>query len=137
VQDVKLRQPGWGVRGEALLHGLRDLFRRLRGPRPLLPPDAIQLLEDAAETDARAALPVAGGKVGAGEERLALRREEDAHRPAAVLGEHLDGLHVDGVHVGALLAIDLHRHEALVQDPRDVGASNDSSSITWHQWQVA
>ena len=55
------------------------------------------------------------GEVGAAVEGPAVRREEDAHGPAALPGQGLDGVHVDGVEVGALLAIDLDGHEVLVQ----------------------
>ncbi len=49
--------------------------------------------------------------VGAAVERLAGRRQEHRHRPAAVAGHADDGVHVDGVQVGPLLAVDLHVHE--------------------------
>ena len=47
-------------------------------------------------------------------ERQTLRGQEHIQRPAAVAGHALHRLHVQRVHVGALLAIDLHAHEALV-----------------------
>ena len=52
--------------------------------------------------------------VRAAEERLAVRREEDRHRPAAVAGERDDGVHVDRVDVRPLLAVDLDADEVLV-----------------------
>ena len=60
--------------------------------------------------------PVAGlgREVGAAVERQLLGREEHVQRPAAVAGHALHGLHVERVDVGALLAVDLHAHEALV-----------------------
>ena len=54
------------------------------------------------------------GIVGSPIERLAARRQEDGHRPAAVPRQRLYRLHVEGVEVGALLAIDLDRHEQVV-----------------------
>jgi hypothetical protein len=60
------------------------------------------------------------GEVGAAEERpLAVVGEEHGERPAAAaLGEHLVRDLIDAVDVGALLAIDLDVHEALVEQPR-------------------
>ena len=76
-------------------------------------------------------------KVGAAVERLQLRRQPDAHRPAARSGRRLHERHVDAIDVGPLLAIDLDRHEVLVEHARRPPSfSNDSCSITWHQWQV-
>ena len=65
---------------------------------------------------AEARQPVArlGREVGAAEERLAVRCEEDGHRPAAVAGQSDDGVHVDRVEVGPLLAVDLDVDEVLV-----------------------
>ena len=51
-------------------------------------------------------------EVRAAVERLAVGRQEHRHRPAAAAGHRLDGRHVDRVEVGALLAVDLDRHEA-------------------------
>ena len=121
MQNVHFREPGRCVRRQALLDGLRDLLRRACGAGALLMPDPIELLEDGREAKARSTLSVARGKVGPCEERLPVGSEEDAHRPAAVLRQHLHGLHVDGVDVGPLLPVDLHRDETLVEDPGDVG----------------
>src|SRR5665811_2481432 len=41
-------------------------------------------------------------------EGLAVGREEDAHRPAALAGHLLDRGHVDLVQIRSLLAVDLH-----------------------------
>ena len=120
VQHVQLGKPGGCVRREAVLHRLRDLLRRMCRPGPLLPPDPIQLDQEGGESDPGAPLSVAGGEVRAREERLAVRREEYAHRPAALLREHLHRLHVDGIDVRALFAIHLHRDEPLVEHPGDV-----------------
>ena len=61
------------------------------------------------------------GKVGAAEERLAGRGQQAGHRPAAVAGHRGGRGHVDRVDVGPLLAIDLDRHEPLVEDRRHLG----------------
>ena len=60
-------------------------------------------------------------EVGAAEERLQIRRQPDAHRPAARAGRGLHERHVDAVDVGALLPVHLDRHEVLVQQRRNVG----------------
>ncbi len=54
-------------------------------------------------------------EVGPAVERLAVGREEEAHRPAALAGHRLDRGHVDLVQVRSLLAVDLHRDEVPVQ----------------------
>ena len=51
-------------------------------------------------------------------ERAALRRQEHRHRPAAAAGQRLHRAHVDLVEVGPLLAVDLDRDEAGVQERR-------------------
>ena len=76
-------------------------------------------------------------EVGAAVERLQVRRQPDAHRPAAGSGRRLHERHVDAIDVGPLLAIDFDRDEVLVEHARRSSSfSNDSCSITWHQWQV-
>ena len=62
----------------------------------------------------RQAVPRLGRVVRAAEERLAVRREEHRHRPAALSGERDDRVHVERVDVGALLAVDLDVDEPLV-----------------------
>ena len=64
--------------------------------------------------EARQPVPRRRRVVRAAEERLALGREEDGHRPAAVPGQRDDRVHVDRVEVGALLAVDLDADELLV-----------------------
>ena len=54
-------------------------------------------------------------EVGAAIERLTVRGQEDAHRPAAGPGHGLHGVHVDGIEVRSLLAIDLDGHEAGIE----------------------
>ena len=99
------------------------------------PPHPRDLLQDVDEP--RPAPPRRRRKVGAAVERLQLRRQPDAHRPAARSGRRLHERHVDAIDVGPLLAIDLDRHEVLVQHARRPPSfSNDSCSITWHQWHV-
>ena len=92
-------------------------------------------VEDARE--AGHAVPILGREVRAAEERLEVGGEEDAHRPAARAGHRLHGGHVDVVEVGALLAVDLDRHEVARSCSAAIsGSSNDSRSMTWHQWQA-
>ena len=54
--------------------------------------------------------------VGAGVERLTLGGQEARHRPPALAGQGGRRGHVHGVDVGPLLAVDLHGHEAGVDD---------------------
>ena len=97
-------------------HSLDELFGvgghvgAVLGPRLRKPPH-----------DASKAAPpphVRWRKVRAGVERLLVRREEHAQRPAALSGGHLARLLVHVVDVGALLAIDLYGHEMLVEQGR-------------------
>ena len=86
---------------------------------------------------AGAAVAVLGREIGAAEERLQIGREPDRHRPAAAAGGGLHEGHVDAVDVGALFAVDFDGDEVSVQElRRSRSFSNDSRSITWHQWQV-
>ena len=80
----------------------------------------MQFLEQAEKSDPGAAHAVSRREVRAPVKGLPLGREEDAHRPAAVLREELHGLHVDGIDVGALFAIDLDRHEEAVEHLGDL-----------------
>jgi hypothetical protein len=61
---------------------------------------------------------VVTGEIGAAVERLAGRRHEHGHRPAALPGHRLGGLHVDRVDVGPLLAVHLDVDEQLVHQAR-------------------
>ncbi len=63
---------------------------------------------------------VARREIGPRVERFKLRREERAQRPAAGARHQLHRVHVDLVDVGALLAVDLDRHEVLVEELRDL-----------------
>ena len=69
--------------------------------------------------EAGSAIRVFGRKIGAAVERLEVRRQPDAHGPAAAVRQRLDISHVDAVDVGPLLAVNLDRHEVHVQQPRD------------------
>ena len=68
--------------------------------------------------EARQPVPRRRREVRAAEERLALGRQEDGHRPAAVPGQRDDRVHVDRVEVGPLLAVDLDADEVLVHQRR-------------------
>ena len=82
----------------------------------LLTPGPVDAIEDLPERRHPVARLVR--EVRAAVERPAVRRQEDAHRPAAAARHRLDGGHVDLVQVGPLLAVHLDRDEALVQVPR-------------------
>jgi hypothetical protein len=88
------------------------------GPRLLdLLPLVVPCMDHAVEHLPERRHPVAWlvGEVRAAIERLAFRRQEDAHRPAALTRHRLHGVHVDRVEVGSLLAVHLDRHEAVVE----------------------
>ena len=98
-----------------------ELLPQVRGQLPalldhLVAPGPIRL-GDGGQHAGKAGhpVPVLGRKVGAAEERLERGGQEDAHRPAAAAGHGLHRGHVDVVQVGALLAVDLDRHEVAVQ----------------------
>ena len=94
-----------------------DEHRRL--PRDVVAPVAVRLGDGAEHLlERRHAVPRLGREVRAAEERLAVRREEHRHRPAALAGQRDDGVHVDRVDVGPLLAVDLHADEVVVHQPR-------------------
>ena len=105
----------------------RDLARRARAHRraalavagDVAAPLAVGS-ETASSTLRNARHPVARlrREVRAAEERLALGREEDRHRPAALARQRDDRVHVERVDVGPLLAVDLDVDEALVHEPR-------------------
>ena len=61
--------------------------------------------------ESHAAIRVLRRIISAAVERLQLRREEHAHRPAAVTARSLHVGHVSQVHVRPLLAVHLHRHK--------------------------
>ena len=62
-----------------------------------------------------------GWVVGAGEDRLAIGRQEHAHRPTTLAGHGLDGVHVDAIDIGPLFAVDLDVHEVVVHVRGRVG----------------
>ena len=79
-----------------------------RLPRDVVAAFAVRVRDrDEHLPEARQAVPRLGRVVRAAEERLARRREEDRHRPAALPAERDDGVHVDRVDVGTLFAVDL------------------------------
>ncbi len=95
-----------------LAHGLDE---RLRLARHVVAPLAVRVGDrDEQLPEARQPVPRLGRVVRPAEERLALGRQEDRHRPAPVPAQRDDRVHVDGVDVGALLAVDLDVDEALV-----------------------
>jgi hypothetical protein len=80
---------------------------------PLLAPHAADLAQ---QVDEPGPAPAPGRReVGAAVERLQVRGQPDAHRPAALPRRRLDERHVDAVDVGPLLAVDLDRDAGLVQ----------------------
>jgi len=70
--------------------------------------------------ESRQAVPRLGREVGAAEERLADRREENRHRPAAVPGHRHDGVHVERIEIRPFLPVDLDVDEALVHQRRSL-----------------
>ena len=124
-------------RAQPLERGAQDLVgeRLRRRPEPRRPLDRLghlralglgfvaTVLPDVRDRrqhlpERREAVAVLVREVGAGEEGPAVGRQERGQRPAAAAGHRLDGVHVDRVQVGALLAVDLDRDEALVHQGR-------------------
>ena len=68
--------------------------------------------------EGRAAVLVLLRKICPAPERLACRRKEHRHRPAAALAERVQRRHIDMVDIGPLLAIDLDVDEELVHHRR-------------------
>ena len=97
-----------------------QLARLLRDARRVLQVGLAQPPQQRQEPLARPAVAVSRREVGAAEERRALGREPDAHRPSAGPGERLHRAHVDGVDVGALFAIDLDADVVTVQVAGDL-----------------
>ena len=107
---VRVAAPDLGDRLRELVRLLVDLAAAL----------AVRLGEGREDLGkARHPVAIRGRKVGAREERLLLRREEDGERPAAAAPHELHDELVDLIEVGALLAIDLDAHEVLVHERRD------------------
>ena len=79
-------------------------------------------LREPLENRAESRPPVAsvGRKIRPAEKRLAFRRQPHRHGPSAAAGRRLHEQHVDAIQIGPLFAVDFHRHEVLIQDPRDV-----------------
>ena len=123
-----------GAPTAGLLDRLDQLRRRaghLPAPLAVRARDRLQHL-----AEARQPVPRLRREVRAAVERLALGREEDGQRPAAVPGQRDDRVHVDRVEVGALLAVDLDVDEALVLErarsprPRTTRAPSRGTSGT-------
>ena len=113
---------------------LDDDVRRGEDLGPLLAPHPGDLAQ---QVDEAGPAPAAGRReVGAAVERFQVRRQPDAHRPAALPRRRLHEGHVDAVDVGPLLAIDLDRDAGLVQHRGDGSVLERLPLMTWHQWQV-
>ncbi len=80
---------------------------------------AQHVLEDGAERR-RLAGALLLRKIGAGEERDLLRREERVERPAAGMAHDIGGRLVALVDVGTLFAVDQDADEILVEEARDL-----------------
>ena len=74
----------------------------------------------------RHAVPARRRPIRAAIKRLQLRRQKHAHRPAAAAREHLHRVHVNLIEVRPLLAVDLDRHEMLVEHARRSPRSQNS-----------
>jgi hypothetical protein len=141
LRELRRRPPSAPARVEALAqpaHGdvqqlgrqriarRRELGRRAHGfrQRLRLPRDVAAALSvrvrDRAQHLLKRRKPVARlvRKVRAADERLAVRRQEDRHRPPAATGERHDGVHIQRVDIRPLLAVDLHADEAFVHHLR-------------------
>ena len=55
-------------------------------------------------------------KIGSADKRLQVRRQPDAHRPAATAGGRLHKSHVNAIDIGAFLAIDFDVHKLAIHD---------------------
>ena len=113
VEDRRRRIVRAGIEPALLDQRLDEPAARRLDLGALLAPGALDAFEDLPERRHPVARLV--GEVGPAVERPALRGQEDRHRPAAAAGHRLDRRHVDLVEVGPLLAIDLDRHEVVVQ----------------------
>ncbi len=119
----RLRPGDAGARrraGHGAPDGLGDRLGRPGHALRVAPVDLGQVAEQRGEPLRGAAIAVVRREVGPPEERPPVGVEPDAHGPAAVPGERLDGAHVDRVDVGPLLAVHLDGDEVLVQEPRDL-----------------
>ncbi len=113
--------PGFELRLGVFDDGLAVLANFVRR----LCPNLLHPLHQREKARGRAAVAVAGGKVGAAKDRLRLGGEKHAHRPssaAAGTGElvvDLQGGHVDAVDVRPLFPVHLDADEVLVEVGRD------------------
>src|SRR5207249_10564709 len=62
-----------------------------------------------------------GREIGTAKERFAVGKKEACERPAALSGNGTDGGRVARINVGALVAVDSHGDEMLVDDFRELG----------------
>jgi hypothetical protein len=95
-----------GHRGGVLQQGGADLPRLLLDPLLAPPPGVRDRGHHLHEPGPR--------EVGAAQERVAVRRHEHGHRPAALPGHRLGGRHVHRVDVGPFLPVHLDRDQAVV-----------------------
>ena len=105
--------------GRQVPHQLRDplgLFEQVLAA--VLPGvgDGLQDLIEARHAVSRPRRPVR-----AAEERLALGRQKNRHRPAAPPSHHLHRVHVNLIEVRPLLAVHLDTDEVFVQQPGNLG----------------
>src|SRR5205814_10273052 len=64
---------------------------------------------------------VLGREIGTAKKRFAVGKKEACERPAALSGNGTDGGLVARINVGALVAVDFHGDEMLVDDFRELG----------------
>ena len=107
-----------GLRGEVAADRLQCPVALRQQVGPVLPPALAERLEHARKT--RPGRQVLGRKIGPAVERLQVRREPHAQRPAPAPRHRLDVGHVDLVDIRALLAVDLHRDEVGVEEGGDL-----------------
>ena len=116
----RARAPGRSAARRVLLDASQLRRQRIGRPLRLCRRSLLQTRPISARMSTNRAAPARlRRKVGAAVKRLEVRRQPDAHRPAARPGRRLHERHVDAIDVGPLLAIDLDRHEVLVQHRGD------------------
>ena len=103
---------------QMLLKLVDAAVRALQHLLAILLPGLHQLQQQVLEADAPAL--VVRRKISAAKKGLQIRREKNAHRPAATTRRRLHVGHVGQVHVRPLLPVHLHRHEVLVDDRGDL-----------------
>src|SRR5579862_1088206 len=93
---------------------VRELSGVLFDLRPFRFPEMGDLTADRQESGLLAS--ILARKIGSGEDRLLVGRQENRHGPAAAPARKLNGRHVRLVHIGPLFPVDLDAHEGLVKD---------------------